>query len=89
MKIDKTTIERALEWAAMGVRLGGIANVLKAEGLPLPAGADQWDSAAVKRILSEAGVTITEARMGAGEGVDDDDDLSWPESHCGIEPDLP
>ena len=89
MSTSKLTVERAVEWAGLGVDLGGIANALKAEGFPLPEGSTQWDSAAVKGILAEAGVDLTEARMGAGEPVEEDDELDWPESHCGIEPDLP
>ena len=90
MSTDRTTVERAVEWASLDVDLGGIASALQAEGLKLPAGASVWNSAAVKGILEAAGVAITENRMGAGEPVEENE-LDWPEGHCGTGfiPDLP
>ena len=95
MSTNKRTVERVLEWAAMGVRLGGIANAVQAEGLKLPEGASTWNSAAVRGILEGAGVEVSEVSMGTGETAEDEDDaeeeLLWPQSHCGtgFEPDLP
>ena len=80
MSTDRTTVERAVEWASLGVDLGGIASALQAEGLPLPEGASQWNRTAVKAVLAEAGVEVSETRMGAGESVEEDE-LDWPLHH--------
>ena len=90
METDKNTVARVMDWHNLGVKPGNIASALEAEGIKLPVGASGWNSETVKGILADAGVAITEDRMGAGEDIDDDE-MAWPGGHCGarFSPDLP
>ena len=55
MKVDQKITDAVLEWARLGVNLGGIGSALEAQGLKSPA---------VKAILVEAGVDVTNIRTG-------------------------
>ena len=64
MKVDQKITDAVLEWARLGVNLGGIGSALEAQGLKSPAKGGGWNTAAVKAILVEAGVDVTNIRTG-------------------------
>ena len=95
MKASQKIIDSVLDWARLGVNLGGIASAMQAEGFKSPAGGAGWGAAVVRDILAEAGVDVANLAAGGGpegpEGPDDDDDPDWQASHCGtkFKADLP
>ena len=64
MKVDQKITDAVLEWARLGVNLGGIASALEAEGYRSPAKGGGWNTTVVKAILVEAGVDVTNIRTG-------------------------
>ena len=81
MKASQKIIDSVLDWARLGVNLGGIASAMQAEGFKSPAGGAGWGAAVVRDILAEAGVDVANIATGWAPKDTEEGETNWPLHH--------